>query len=187
MAGKYCTKDAGKISDKFRWHKTTLPPKDVTAGINYVITAFAPSTTFNWGSSYTPFMPLDDIRKLFDEGTKVCMAIGGWGDTSGFSTGAVSDESRKRYAKNVADALTALGYDCVGTLTIFHPPGIQSTTDTAQTSTGSIPAATARTTSRTLTRARSPRLRRTRCCSRRSRLPSATRSSPLPCPARRAT
>ncbi|OAA75445.1 chitinase 18-11 [Akanthomyces lecanii RCEF 1005] len=96
-----------------QWHKTTLPPKDVTAGINYVITAFAPSTTFNWGSSYTPFMPLDDIRKLFDEGTKVCMAIGGWGDTSGFSTGAVSDESRKRYAKNVADALTALGYDCV--------------------------------------------------------------------------
>lgn len=50
---------------------------------------------------------------MFDAGTKVCMAIGGWGDTSGFSTAAASDESRKRYAQNVAAALTALGYDCV--------------------------------------------------------------------------
>jgi chitinase len=59
-------------------------------------------------------MPLDQIRALFDRGTKVCMAIGGWGDTSGFSVGAVNEESRKRYAKNVAEAVDRLGYDCVG-------------------------------------------------------------------------
>lgn len=41
------------------------------------------------------------------------MAIGGWGDTSGFSQGAVSDQSRKMYAKNVATALDTLGYDCI--------------------------------------------------------------------------
>lgn len=97
-----------------RWHKTTPPPKDVTAGVNYVITAFAPSTTFNSGSSYQPFMPLDQVRALFDKGTKVCMAIGGWGDTSGFSTGAATETTRKTYAKNVATALTTLGYDCIG-------------------------------------------------------------------------
>ncbi|OAR02841.1 hypothetical protein LLEC1_07421 [Akanthomyces lecanii] len=96
-----------------KWHKTTLPPRDVTAGINYVNTAFAPSTLFNSNSSYTPFIPLEDVRKLFDEGTKVCMSIGGWGYNEGFDTAAVSDESRKRYATNVADALTNLGYDCV--------------------------------------------------------------------------
>ncbi|CAM1501321.1 Fc.00g104830.m01.CDS01 [Cosmosporella sp. VM-42] len=96
-----------------QWHTTTPPPRDVTAGVNYVITAFATSSNFNWGSSYTPFMPLDQVRSLFDDGTKVCMAIGGWGDTSGFSTGSVSDDSRKTYAKNVATALDTLGYDCV--------------------------------------------------------------------------
>lgn len=90
------------------------PAKDVTAGINYVITAFAPSTTFTSGSSYQPFMPLDQIRALFDKGTKVCMAVGGWGDTSGFSAGAATEETRNTYAKNLATTLTNLGYDCVG-------------------------------------------------------------------------
>lgn len=97
-----------------RWHTATLPPKDVTAGVTHVITAFAPDGTFNWGTSYTPFMPLSDVRALFDAGTKVCMAIGGWGDTTGFGTAAASEDSRKRYAKNVADAINNLGYDCVG-------------------------------------------------------------------------
>jgi len=59
-------------------------------------------------------MPLDQVRALFDQGTKVCMAIGGWGDTSGFSTGCATDATRKTYAKNVATALNNLGYDCVG-------------------------------------------------------------------------
>jgi chitinase len=60
-----------------RWHKDVLPPKDVTAGVTQVITAFATSDIFVSGSRYTPFMPLDQVRALFDEGTKVCMAIGG--------------------------------------------------------------------------------------------------------------
>lgn len=85
----------------------------MTAGVNYVITAFAPSTAFNWGTSYTPFMPLEQVRALFETGTKVCMAIGGWGDTAGFSAASESDESRKRYAANVATALQSQGYDCV--------------------------------------------------------------------------
>lgn len=58
-------------------------------------------------------MPLADVRALFDEGTKVCMAIGGWGDTSGFSTGSQTEASRKTYAKNVAAVVDQLGYECV--------------------------------------------------------------------------
>jgi GH18 family chitinase len=42
------------------------------------------------------------------------MAIGGWADTAGFSAGAKTDKTRKRYARNVADTLARLGYDCVG-------------------------------------------------------------------------
>ena len=61
-------------------------------------------------------MPVSELRGLFDEGTKVCMAIGGWGDTVGFAAGARTDESRKTFAMNVATALDTLGYDCVGML-----------------------------------------------------------------------
>ncbi|KAF4510311.1 hypothetical protein G6O67_002209 [Ophiocordyceps sinensis] len=96
-----------------QWHLTTLPPKDITAGINYVITAFASAKIFNTGSYYTPFKPLSEIRALFDSGAKVCMAIGGWGDDEGFGTGAATDESRKTFAKNVAETVEKLGYDCV--------------------------------------------------------------------------
>ncbi|KAJ6444743.1 chitinase 18-11 [Purpureocillium lavendulum] len=118
VAGVVATATAASAAPRYimyfdQWHKATLPGKDVTAGVNYVITAFAPSTTFNSGSWYTPFMPLDQVRALFDQGTKVCMAIGGWGDTSGFSTGCATEQTRKTYAKNVADALNNLGYDCV--------------------------------------------------------------------------
>lgn len=44
----------------------------------------------------------------------MCMAIGGWGDDEGFGTGAATDESRKTFAKNVAETVEKLGYDCVG-------------------------------------------------------------------------
>jgi chitinase len=82
--------------------------------VNYVVTAFAPAEAFNTGSAYTPFMPLEQVKALFDKGTKVCMAIGGWGDTLGFGIAAATEQSRKTYATNVAQAVTTLGYDCVG-------------------------------------------------------------------------
>lgn len=42
------------------------------------------------------------------------IAIGGWGDTSGFSAGAKDDASRTLYAKNVAAMLESVGADGVG-------------------------------------------------------------------------
>lgn len=59
-------------------------------------------------------MPLDEVRAMFDEGTKVCMAIGGWGDTDGFSKGAKNCTTQTLYAKSIAATLDRLGYDCVG-------------------------------------------------------------------------
>lgn len=98
-----------------QYHTTSLPSKAVTAGINYVITAFAGSSLFTThpAGQYEPFMPLDQVRALFDNGTKVCMAIGGWGDTDGFGNASESDRSRRLFAKNVAATVKRLGYDCV--------------------------------------------------------------------------
>lgn len=78
--------------------------------------AFAPSTLFNSDSpaSFTPFESPDTFRKRFSPGTKLMIAIGGWGDSSGFSAGAKDDASRERYAKNVAAMLESNGFDGVG-------------------------------------------------------------------------
>ena len=54
------------------------------------------------------------MRKRFSPDTKLMIAIGGWGDTSGFSEGAKDDASRERYAKNVASMLESNGFDGVG-------------------------------------------------------------------------
>ena len=92
-----------------------MPDKNVTAGITHVIMAFANSSLFTTdpGGEYVPFKPVSAVRAMFDLGTKVCMAIGGWGDTDGFSAGAATDASRKLYANNVAATVKRLGYDCV--------------------------------------------------------------------------
>ncbi|KAK7426892.1 hypothetical protein QQZ08_006638 [Neonectria magnoliae] len=98
-----------------QYHVTDLPDKSTAAGINYVITAFANSSLFasEPAGVYTPFKPLSEVRALFDDGAKVCMAIGGWADLAGFSKGAKTDKTRKRFARNVASTLDRLGYDCV--------------------------------------------------------------------------
>ncbi|RFU80279.1 chitinase 18-11 [Trichoderma arundinaceum] len=95
------------------WETQNLPDNSATAGITHVATAFAASTVFNSGSDYQPFLPLDQIRSMFDDGVKICMSIGGWGDTTGFSAGAKTNETRQTFAQNVAAAVQRLGYDCV--------------------------------------------------------------------------
>jgi chitinase len=64
-------------------------------------------------AQFKPFEPVETMRKRFETGTKVMIAIGGWGDTSGFSEGAKDEESRTRYARNVADMINTLGFDGV--------------------------------------------------------------------------
>lgn len=54
------------------------------------------------------------MRKRFSPNTKLMVAIGGWGDTEGFSAGAKDETTRERFAKNVASMLDANGFDGVG-------------------------------------------------------------------------
>lgn len=84
--------------------------------------AFAKSTLFTGDSSdFTPFEPVSTFRNRFSKDTKVMIAVGGWGDTSGFSEGAKTEESRARYAKNIAMMLNANGFDGVGASTACIP------------------------------------------------------------------
>lgn len=78
--------------------------------------AFAKTTLFTQGSapSFQPFEPVETMRKRFSPDTKVMIAIGGWGDTEGFSQGAKDDASREQFAKNVASVLDSNGFDGVG-------------------------------------------------------------------------
>ncbi|KAJ5768084.1 hypothetical protein N7533_000667 [Penicillium manginii] len=92
-----------------------LPGTEQTQDVDYAVMAFAKTTLFNSDSapSFTPFQPVDDMRKRFSPDTKLMIAIGGWGDSAGFSTGSKDDASRKRYAKNVASMLETNGFDGV--------------------------------------------------------------------------
>lgn len=97
------------------YHIDGLPGSNTTQGITHAIMGFAKSTDFNTdsGSSFQPFEPVETMRKRLAPDTKVLIAIGGWGDTEGFSTGAKDEASRERYAKNVAKMLDSNGFDGV--------------------------------------------------------------------------
>lgn len=77
---------------------------------------FAPSKLFNSDSppSFKPFDSPENMRKRFGPDTKLMIAIGGWGDTAGFSDAAKDEKTRERYAKNVASMLESNGFDGVG-------------------------------------------------------------------------
>ncbi|OQD83395.1 hypothetical protein PENANT_c017G06963 [Penicillium antarcticum] len=98
-----------------QYHVTDLPDSKTTEGIDYAIMAFAPSKIFNSDSppSFQPFESPESFRKRFSPDTKLGIAIGGWGDTSGFSESVKDDASIERYAKNVASMLESNGFDGV--------------------------------------------------------------------------
>ncbi|KAI3340117.1 glycoside hydrolase family 18 protein [Ustulina deusta] len=84
--------------------------------ITHVALAFMNSHTFNRGeysSSWPIFMSVEEARSQFEPGTKIMVAIGGWGDTSGFDTAARTEESRARFARNVASMVRDTGADGV--------------------------------------------------------------------------
>ena len=57
------------------------------------------------------FTSIDEVRPKFSAGTIIQVAIGGWGDTDGFSKAAKTEESRKLFASNVKAMLDATGAD----------------------------------------------------------------------------
>lgn len=64
------------------------------------------------------FTTVSEARKQLPPTAKVMVAIGGWGDTLGFSAAAKSKESRRVFAENVARMVSHTGAD--GTPHLFY-------------------------------------------------------------------
>lgn len=103
-----------------RWHTKDLPGRNETKGITHAVTGFAKSDLFNTESDpeYKPFESVSSLRERFDPDTKVLFAIGGWGDTDGFSKGSKDEKAREQYAKNVAKVVEDGDFDGVGMLSL---------------------------------------------------------------------
>lgn len=80
-----------------------VPEPNLVADVTHVALAFMQSRIFNdAGRTEWPlFTSIKDVRPKFADGTVIQIAIGGWGDTDGFSKAAKTEESRKIFARNV--------------------------------------------------------------------------------------
>lgn len=91
--------------------------------VTHVALAFMDADLFNEDdpSEWRLFASVEETRKGFSPGTKIMVAIGGWGQTSAFSVAAQSDESRKKFARNIAKMVEDLGADGRWTVILIWP------------------------------------------------------------------
>ena len=91
-----------------------VPESDLISEITHVALAFMQSSIFNQKdapASWPLFTTVTEARTKFAEGTAIMVAIGGWGDTNGFSKAAETDDSRKLFARNVKAMVDHTGAD----------------------------------------------------------------------------
>lgn len=70
--------------------------------------------------SWPLFTTVEEVRSKFAPETAVMIAIGGWGDTAGFSEAAKTIQNRRLFAKNVKDMVDATGADGTPHLSIQY-------------------------------------------------------------------
>lgn len=99
----------------FTGQHPVAPELDQLREVTHVALAFMSSSLFNEPSrsSWPLFTSVSQVRDQFFPGTKVMVAIGGWGDTLGFSVAALSEQNRKIFAENVARMVADTGADGV--------------------------------------------------------------------------
>jgi GH18 family chitinase len=85
----------------------------MVSAITHVELAFMQSSIFNEAepSKFPLFTDIETVRSQFAPGTSIMVAIGGWGDTEGFSKAAATENSRKLFAKNVKVMVDTTGAD----------------------------------------------------------------------------
>ena len=90
-----------------------VPEPALVAHITHVELAFMQSSIFNslQPSEFPLFADVEIVRSQFAPGTSIMVAIGGSGDTQGFSTAAATEWSRKLFAKNVKAMVDITGAD----------------------------------------------------------------------------
>jgi chitinase len=72
----------------------------------------------NSTATYQLKVPMSTIRSEFPN-AKVMIAIGGWGDTVGFSAASETSASITKFASDVQTMLQNTGADGIGTYSIF--------------------------------------------------------------------
>lgn len=108
---------------KIRQHNIIPTNTSLTNSITHVILAFMPSSRFtktgkedeqqqqSSSRDWPLFDTVENVRGKFTKGTKIMVAIGGWGDTRGFEQAAISQESRLVFAENVRKMVEDTGAD----------------------------------------------------------------------------
>jgi hypothetical protein len=96
-----------------------VPEPHLVSEITHVALAFMRSSAFNAAdaSDWPLFTTVDAVRSQFAEGTQIMIAIGGWGDTEGFSEAAKSAKGKRLFARNVKAMIEFTGAD--GTFLCF--------------------------------------------------------------------
>ncbi|CAI6333318.1 unnamed protein product [Periconia digitata] len=92
-----------------------VPEPSLIECITHVDLAFMRSETFNTPNqtSFPLFTTVEEVRSKFPNDTKVMIAIGGWGDTDGFSAAAKTDQTRLQFATNIKNMIALTGADGV--------------------------------------------------------------------------
>lgn len=92
-----------------------VPEPSLVSDISHVALAFMQSSIFNEAqpSVWPLFTTVSAVRSQFAKDTAILVAIGGWGDTEGFSKAAATEASRKLFAKNVKAMVDYTGADGV--------------------------------------------------------------------------
>lgn len=90
-----------------------MPEPALVSDITDVALAFMRSDIFNDANrtDWPLFTTVNEVRPKFSNGTTIEVAIGGWGDTTGFEAAAKTENSRKLFAGNVKAMLDATGAD----------------------------------------------------------------------------
>ena len=96
--------------DAHRWHPTRPTSPDTRAGIDHVIVAFAMA---NSTATFQPKTPISIFRSEFPN-AKIMIAIGGWGDTIGFTEATKTDAGITKFANDIQTMLHTTGADGVG-------------------------------------------------------------------------
>ncbi|KAK4229236.1 endochitinase 1 [Podospora fimiseda] len=115
MASNITTKKPLRCIMYFTGQHPVAPPVDQLRHVTHVAIAFMSPGVFNTpeNTNYPLFTTVKEVRALFPKQTKVLIAIGGWGDTLGFSVAALTEETRQIFAENVASMLRITGADGV--------------------------------------------------------------------------
>ncbi|KAH6622449.1 42 kDa endochitinase-like protein [Boeremia exigua] len=92
-----------------------VPESFLVSRVTHVALAFMRSEVFNVPNQeeWPLFTTVAEVRTKFKSGTKIQVAIGGWGNTDGFSEAAKTEQSRRLFAENIRAMIETTGADGV--------------------------------------------------------------------------